>query len=243
VLPQARRRILSTLPSDAEVLQVGGGGAPLGRADWVLDHTAYEARGDAEGAERFSRRTWTVRDVCAREPWPFADRRFAFAVCASLATMRDPVGVCAELSRVAEAGYVEVPTVEAELSTGVEGPWLGRSEHRWLCDVVDGQLVFAAKPHALHSDARVRVSARWQARMTEEERVHGLLWEDRLPARERTVELDVLLDELSERVRRRFDPSPAEVALREARDRARWLGGRAGTAIDRGLGALRGDRT
>jgi hypothetical protein len=236
VLSAARERIVRSLPSEALVLHVGATGPIFGRADWVLAATAYDDRGDVEGRERFGRRNWLTRDVCAREPWPFEDGRFAFAVCTSLAAMRDPVGVCAELSRVAKAGYVEVPTVEEELSAGVEGPWLGRAEHRWLADVVDGQLTFTAKSHALHADARVRVEGRWHARLTEEERVHGLLWEDRLPARERMVSADVLVEELSQRIRTRFEPSTAEVALREARR----IGGIAGYAVGRGIGTLRG---
>ena len=236
MLDAARERIAASLPSDARVLHVGGIGPPFGRADWVLAGVAYEEREDPEGRERYTRRTWVVRDACAREPWPFGDGEFTFAVCTSLAAMRDPIGVCAELSRVASAGYVEVPTVEDELSAGVEGAWLGRAAHRWLCDVVDGRLVFTAKTHALHADARVRVESRWHARLEEEERVHGLLWEDHLPARERMVAPDVLLDELTDRVRRRFDPSTAEVALREARR----IGGIAGHVVGRRIGGLRG---
>ena len=242
MLPQAAERIRQTVPSDASVLQVAAGDAPLARADWVLDPRAYELRGDAVGTrgERFTRRTWIVRDVCARERWPFEDDRFAFAVCTSLAALRDPVGVCAELSRVARAGYVEVPTVEAELSAGVEGTWVGRSAHRWLCDVGEGELVFVAKPGAVHVEPRVRVRSGWHDALSPAERVHGLFWEDRLPARERIVRDAELLDELADRVRRRFEPSSAEVALAEARDVGRRVAGFAGGAVARGVGALRG---
>jgi hypothetical protein len=235
MLPQAAERILAAVPDDAPVLQVGGFDAPFARADWVLDDRPYEGHGDAGGRERFTRRTWAVRDVCGRAPWPFADGEFAFAVCGTLAALRDPVGVCAELARVAAAGYVELPTIEAELAYGLdgEGPWLGRSAHRWLCDLRDGELTFVHKPHGLHADARVRVPPRWHARLAPEDRVHALFWEGRLPARERIVDPGALLDELAARVRRRFEPGTAEVALQEARDRARRLGGLAGDAVGR----------
>jgi hypothetical protein len=228
VLPQAVERIRSALPGDEEVLQVGGVEQPFGRADWVLDARPYDDRGVAEGPERFTRRTWLVRDACAREPWPFEDGRFAFAVCTTLASLRDPVGVCVELSRVARAGYVEVPTIEAELAGG---------DARWLCDVDHGELVFVHKSAAVASDARVKVPPRWHARLSASERVHGLFWEDRLPARERLAVADELVDELAERLRRRFEPSAAEVAVAEARVR---LGSLAGAAAARGLEALRG---
>jgi hypothetical protein len=195
VLPQATRRILETVPRGAAVLQVGGGD-PFRRADAVLDERE--------------------RDVCARDPWPYRDGQFAFAVCTALPRLRDPVGVCRELARVAVAGYVEVPTVEAELAGG---------RARWLCDVLDGHLVFTAKPGGAYTDARVRVPARWAERLGPGERAHGLFWERRLPARERLVAHDELLDELAARVRARFEPRAAEVAVTEARERARQLWG------------------
>jgi hypothetical protein len=228
VLPQAAERIRTDLSADDEVLQVGGVAQPFGRADWVLDARPYEERGVAEGRERFARRTWLVRDVCAREPWPFDDGRFAFAVCTTLATLRDPIGVCAELSRVARAGYVEVPAIEAELAGG---------DGRWLCDVDHGELVFVHKSVNVAADPRVRVPPRWHGRLTASERVHALFWESRLPARERLADPAELVEELAERLRRRFEPSAAEVAVAEARVR---LGGIAGAAAARGLDALRG---
>ncbi len=228
MLPQAAERIRTALSGDDEVLQIGGAASPFGRADWVLDARPYDDRGVAEGRERFVSRTWLVRDVCAREPWPFEDDRFAFAVCTTLAALRDPVGVCAELSRVARAGYVEVPAIEAELSGG---------SGRWLCDVDHGELVFVHKSVAVAVDPRVKVPPRWHGRLTAAERVHALFWEDRIPARERLAEADALVDELAERLRRRFEPSAAEVAVAEARVR---IGGIAGAAASRGLDALRG---
>jgi hypothetical protein len=226
VLPQAAERILSTVADGEAVLQVGppAGGA-FGRSDWVLADGAYEPDGEA----RFTRRTWVSRDVCAREPWPFADGRFAFAVCTTLAGLRDPIGVCAELSRVARAGYVEVPAIEAELAGG---------EARWLCEVVDAELVFTHKPASLHGDPRVRVPARWSARLEASDRVHGIFWDDRLPARERMADTEALATELADRLRRRFEPSSAEVALVEARR----LGGLAGQAARRRVEDLRGGR-
>ncbi len=237
MLPQAAERIRTALSGDDEVLQIGGAASPFGRADWVLDARPYDERGVAEGRERFASRTWLVRDVCARGPWPFEDDRFAFAVCTTLAGVRDPVGVCAELSRVARAGYVEVPAIEAELSSG---------SGRWLCDPTPSlalggarhvELVFVHKSVAVATDPRVKVPPRWHGRLTAAERVHALFWEDRIPARERLADAEDLVDELAERLRRRFEPSAAEVAVAEARVR---IGGIAGAAASRGLDALRG---
>jgi hypothetical protein len=220
MLEAAAKRIEELVSGDACVLQVGAtSGGVFARADHVLDDGPHEPHGDA----RVTRATWTTRDVCARTPWPYAGGQFDFAVCLALPYVRDPVGVCAELARVARAGYVELPVAEAELAHG---------RARWLCDVTDAELVFTAKPPP---DPRVRVPRRRLLELPEGERVHALFWEGRLPARERLVDTEELVGELAERVRRRFEPSGAEVALGEARR----VGGLAGEAALRGFDALR----
>ena len=219
MLAAAEQRIASLVDAEESILQVGGD-ERFERATVLLADVRPETVGHA---------TPVVRDVCGREPWPFPDGRFAFAVCTSLAVLRDPVGVCAELGRVARAGYVEVPTIEAELAGGTS---------RWLCDVADAELVFVHKAGELLGDPRVRVPARWEARLEEGERVTGLFWETRLPARERLAETDALAGELAERLRRRFEATTAEVALVEARR----LGGAAGSELWRRLDQLRGSR-
>jgi hypothetical protein len=216
VLAAAADRIGSVVGEGDEVLQVGGD-ERFDRATVLLTDLPPETRGHA---------TSVVRDVCGRDPWPFADGRFAFAVCTALPLVRDPVGVCGELSRVARAGYVELPTIEAELFEGVA---------RWLCDVADAELVFTFKAPSVVADPRVRVPARWAARLTEADRVTGLFWDGSLPARERLVEDAALTDELAERLRRRFEPTTAEVALTEARR----LGGMAGSEVWRRLDQFR----
>ena len=85
MLDASRRRILESLADDALVLDVGAGGSPFERADWVLDILPFEERGiyayDAiTASERFTRDTWMQRDMCDHEPWPFEDGQFDFAV-------------------------------------------------------------------------------------------------------------------------------------------------------------------
>jgi hypothetical protein len=190
MLPRATQRILSSLDDDALVLDVGGWAAPFNRADWMLDLMPYETRGVlgsyGPGPERFSAHTWVVRDMCDREPWPFEDDQFDFVVCATtLEDVRDPIWASREIARVAKAGYVEVPTVLAELIQGMQGPWLGHDHHRWMCEVdrEANEVVFTHKPHNLHFDWRVRVTPRWAERMDEEEHLQGLFWEGTFGAR------------------------------------------------------------
>jgi hypothetical protein len=191
VLPASRTRILELVAPDAEVLDVGGWAKPLARADWVIDMMPYETRGlygerDPE-PERFSEETWVRLDICAREPWPFEDGRFDFAVCShTLEDVRDPIWVCSELARVAKAGYVEVPSRLEEQSMDVHGPgWAGWSHHHWLIDVDEGGLLFVFKPHVLHADPRFHFPAWFGVALRPEERVQTLFWSNRLPAEER----------------------------------------------------------
>jgi hypothetical protein len=194
----ASREHVEALPADASVLDVGGWAAPLARADWVVDLMPWETRGlygtVDPALERFSAATWVQRDICAREPWPFADGAFDFVVCShTLEDVRDPVWVCSELSRVARAGYVEVPSRLEEQSFGVQGPWVGWGHHHWLIDVVDGGLELVFKPHILVRED-LRFPAGFAASLRAEERVETLWWEGEVRAWER-VFLDPSLDD------------------------------------------------
>jgi SAM-dependent methyltransferase len=232
MLPSAIERILNTLPDDALMLDVGGWAAPFNRADWVIDLMPYGTRGGmgsyGAGSERFTESTWAVADICDREPWPFDDDQFDFALCVTtLEDVRDPVWVCREMSRVARAGYVEVPTIEAELIYNVQGdgPWLGHEHHRWFADVSSGKVVFTHKPHSIHHDWTLQVLPRWRARMSLEDQLQGLFWEGEVSARERILigppDYGALRDELRARVRQRFTPSQTELRVKGAREFAR----------------------
>jgi len=173
------------LPDDALVLDVGGWARPLARADWVIDLLPYETRGlygqESGEPERFTEDTWVRRDICDRDPWPFADDEFDFAVCShTLEDVRDPVGVCRELSRVAKAGYVEVPAPVEELTWGVQGDWVGWTHHHWISELVDGELVFTFKPHLLAAAGRHLPPGSAEGRP----RVLQLTWTQTLRARE-----------------------------------------------------------
>jgi hypothetical protein len=181
VLESSGEQILQRVVDDALVLDVGGWGQPFPRADWVLDLLPHETRGlygydRATAVERFTADTWVQRDICDREPWPFADGQFDFAICShTLEDVRDPIWVCHELQRVATAGYIETPSRAEEQSWGVHGEWVGWSHHRWLVDVVDGRLRFAFKPAVLH--ARDHFPAGHAAALADRERVVTFWWE------------------------------------------------------------------
>jgi hypothetical protein len=231
MLPASVDRIMAMLPADARVLDVGGWAAPFKPATHMLDLGEYATRGIlgsyGPGPERFSEQTWVIQDMCAREPWPWPDDFFDFSLCVTtLEDVRDPIYVCSELSRVSKAGYVEVPTVEAELMQYVtgQGPWLGHLHHRWFCDREGSGLVFWHKDHSVHFDWRLRVLPRWQEQMTDEDQLLGVFWEGELPAREMYLEFDThaaLMDSLAERVRAKFKPTAREIRQKELREAAK----------------------
>jgi hypothetical protein len=182
VLAASRQRIEAMLGEDDLVLDVGGWASPWPRADWVIDLMPYETRGlyghTELGPERFGAATWVQRDICEREPWPFADDEFAFAVCShTLEDVRDPVFVCAELNRVARAGYIEVPSRLEEQSWGVAGPYVGWSHHRWLIAFDAGRVELVAKPHVIHANPAFHFRDGTASTLSAAERVQTLFWD------------------------------------------------------------------
>jgi hypothetical protein len=190
VLPASKRRIEESLAESDAVLDVGGWAKPLPRADWVIDLMPHETRGlygDPDPApERFTAATWVQRDFCDHEPWPFEDGQFDFAVCSqTLEDVRDPVWVCAEMGRVARAGYIEVPSRLEEQAHGVHGEWVGWSHHHWLVDVAPGRVDFVFKTGILADRPQYCLTLEEVESLPLAERVQTLWWEGELEARER----------------------------------------------------------
>jgi SAM-dependent methyltransferase len=190
MLESSVRTILERVGPDALVLDIGAWGRPLTRADWVMDLMPYETRGlygrDGPLPERFSAETWVQRDICDREPWPFADDQFDFVVCShTLEDVRDPVWVCSEIARVGKAGYIEVPSRLEEQSYGFQGPWTGWGHHRWLIDIDGNRIDFVFKHAVVHNRHSDRFPAGFQQALSPEQRVLTLWWEGSFEARER----------------------------------------------------------
>lgn len=206
--------LLERLPEDAVVLDVGAWGRPFRRADWVLDQMPYGSRGlygfDGPEPERFTERTWIRRDICAREPFPFADNSVDFAICShTLEDVRDPVWVCQELNRVARAGYIEVPARVEEQTYGIQGPWVGWGHHHWLVDVSASHLDFVFKHHVIHGRPSDHFPAGYVSGLPEEQRVSRLWWEGGFTFAERTFDRPEDLDAyLADFVRAELDRRP-----------------------------------
>ena len=191
--------ILERVGQDALVLDVGAWGKPFRRADWILDRMPHATRGlygfDGDGPERFTAETWVQRDICAREPWPFDDDQFDFAICShTLEDVRDPVWVCSELARVAKAGYIETPSRLEEQSYGVQGPWVGWGHHVWMMELVAGGVEFVLKHHVMHGRTTDHFPAGFLDTLAPAERVTSLFWEGTFSADERVMDDAEALD-------------------------------------------------
>jgi len=218
-------RLERMLDDSALVLDIGGWGRPLARADWVVDHMPYETRGlygrDGDGAERFTRDTWVVRDIADRAPFPFTDKQFDFVVCShTLEDIRDPIWVCSEINRIGKAGYLETPSRLEEQSYGIQGPWVGWGHHRWLVEMDPAQgVTFVFKHHVMHGRESDHFPRGFWQRLPEDERVARLWWEGSFEYREHIFtapeELDAYLaDFVAAQLRLRPMPASRRAPLR-----------------------------
>jgi hypothetical protein len=183
MLAASAQRILDTLDDDAVVLDVGGAMKPFNRADWIMDALPYGRRGQLGSiggdSERFDADTWVMRDFCDREPWPFRDKEIDFVICShTLEDVRDPIWMCSEFNRIANAGYIEVPSRLEEQTYGFQGPWTGWSHHRWLIDAdqAANHLQFVHKS-AVVERADSHFPTDFRDTLSEAERVQTFWWE------------------------------------------------------------------
>jgi hypothetical protein len=188
--------VLARIKPGDRVLDVGGWASPFNRADWILDCKPYETRGfygtvglpASQGGETeyFNEKTWVVRDICEKTPWPFPDNFFDFSICAgTLEDIRDPLFVCSELIRVSRAGYVETPSRLAESCRGWEDLGIaGLSHHRWLVEYLPNELVFCSKYHIMHTSSKFSLPPSVYRGLTREERMDGMFWTNAFDFRE-----------------------------------------------------------
>lgn len=181
MLAESADRILATIPDDAVVLDIGAWGKPFRRADWVLDRMPFETRGlygfDGPEPERFDASRWIQRDICDRQPFPFADDEIDFVICSHvLEDIRDPLWVCSEIARIGKAGYIEVPSRLEEQTFGIQGPWVGWGHHHWLVDLAGDELRFFFKHHILHGKPKAQFAAGFCDDLSAAERVQPFWW-------------------------------------------------------------------
>jgi SAM-dependent methyltransferase len=136
------------------VLDVGSGDRPFPLATVLLDRLP-RALETAAGVSAENPSTRIVRDgkpfvAGELEALPFADGSFDFVYASHvLEHVADPARALAELERVAPRGYIECPRAWFEFVDA--SPF-----HRWLIDLVEGELWFRPKtePEAAFMQAR-----------------------------------------------------------------------------------------
>lgn len=133
-LPSERRSARPDPPATGLVIDLGGGHDPYPRSDAVVDKYV---------ADDYERGGAIVRDrpliVADGEALPFRDASVAYLITAHvLEHARDPERFAEEMTRIAEAGFVQVPTSLGERTMG----W---DFHPWLVDREGDRLVFTPK--------------------------------------------------------------------------------------------------
>jgi uncharacterized protein YbaR (Trm112 family) len=133
-IPRERRLARPDPPAEGLVIDLGGGHDPFPRSDAVVDKYVDD---DFERGSPIPRDRPLV--VADGEALPFRDGSIAYLIASHvLEHATDPAAFAAELSRVAGAGFVQVPSALAERSFG----W---PFHPWLIERDGDTLRFAPK--------------------------------------------------------------------------------------------------
>lgn len=145
-------KLLEYIPRGARVLDLGGWERVFPRANVVVDLLPYETRKyvDKEIPEHFTSDDWILEDFCSPSFWSaIPDKSFDFVTIGhTLEDIRDPLFVCSQMIRCANAGYIEAPSKFRELSK--ERPtdvFSGYPHHRWIIEPLADLtgLIFKAK--------------------------------------------------------------------------------------------------
>ena len=182
--------VMARIGADDIVLDIGGWARCFNRANFVMDASPYETRGEhykkwlglgSQGGEReyFTRDTWIERDICDHVPLPFADKSIDFCICShTLEDIRDPLWVCHEMIRVAKRGYIEIPSTVFEFCRDREpGVPVGLSHHAWIVELRDSCLLFSAKLHYIHGDPRLSLPPHYWHGLPQERMYTSFFWE------------------------------------------------------------------
>ncbi|NJD76622.1 MAG: hypothetical protein FIB08_05925 [Candidatus Methanoperedens sp.] len=186
-----RNEVLKRIKPNDKVLDIGSWEEVFPRANVIIDLNPYETRKIKyrDEPENFTKDTWIYGDVCDTIVWSiFKDKEFDFAICSHiLEDVRDPLFICSQLNRVAKAGYIECPSRFRECAkVNKKDPHTGYDHHRWIMDVIDGELSFTPKLYWAHfidylGDSRRDYLKAYQFHFT------GVFWKGSFSYHERTA--------------------------------------------------------
>jgi len=221
-VPSENARHRPAPPLDGLVLDVGGGQSPHPRADVVVDKYVVD---DFERAGSLDLSKPLV--VADGHRLPFADRTFTYAIAMHVVEhATDPIQFTAELARVSAGGFVQVPTLESELTFGWPyHPWTIGRDGKALVFTRKGQRRAPIGPFFHESFSQSMLFRLWWSAYRSQWH-HSLEWRGKLNVRvegtsaaEQTAALDVertvaALGVLRERGALHPLPAAVEVALR-----------------------------
>lgn len=148
------------IPEGARVLEIGPGLRPFSRVTHLMDLSFY--------ADRIPQHLDPANVIIgnAEDGLPFEDKFFDYIYCRHvIEDLERPFHLLDEMSRVAKAGYIETPSVRAEICRGVDGqaaPWRGYAHHNWFVANRNGTLQllrkFSLVEHVLHFDEEANES-------------------------------------------------------------------------------------
>jgi hypothetical protein len=146
-----------------KILDLGGGFFPFALATHIVDIITYEEFLKVYNERsynplgvwgssniRFSKETWIIHNISAGKPLPFADTYFDFCVCCHvLEDLVNPFFAVQEITRVAKAGYIEMPSKEVECTLGIDGilsgKYTGFNHHFWMYSQNNDALIIEPK--------------------------------------------------------------------------------------------------
>jgi len=121
-IPSIIRYFVSENKNNKKVLEIGPGSTPFPLSTHFIDHVV-------------TRPNVVNIDIC-NEKFPFDDNEFDFVYARHvLEDVQNPTVLFKELVRVGKKGYIETPSVIAEVARHIDAsspPWRGYVHHRYL---------------------------------------------------------------------------------------------------------------
>jgi hypothetical protein len=142
------RELCSQWTGQELVVEIGPGWTPWPLATEFIDLYDWKPLAKEAFSPDDPRKIHRI-DV-SRSSLPYGDKQVDFLYCRHvLEDLDNPLQLCAEIDRVAKAGYIETPSPVEEFCRGVDGAvrpsWRGHKHHRFLIWHEGGELVLLPK--------------------------------------------------------------------------------------------------
>jgi SAM-dependent methyltransferase len=133
--------LLDKIDRTSKIADFGSGHEPFRYASVLVDKKSTDdiQRGGLTILDRLEGREFVDYDL-NNTPYPFKDKEFDYAICSHvLEHLDDPVSALKEITRIAKAGYIEIPAFCSDI-------FMKKNDeiHKWLClyDLLQKKLYF-----------------------------------------------------------------------------------------------------